>query len=43
MLVSEQQEDVMSNSLWLDQQELPLNEYLVLEDAYIIKNDRRTI
>lgn len=42
MLVSEQQEDVMSNSLWLDQQELPLNEYLVLEDAYIIKNGKDT-
>lgn len=27
----------MSNSLWLDQQELPLNEYLAIEDSYIVR------
>lgn len=39
MLVSELQEDVMYNSLWLGQNELQLGDYVVLDDAYIVRND----
>ena len=37
MLVSELQDEEMYNSLWLGQNELPLGEYVVLDDAYIVR------
>ncbi len=39
MLVSEMQEEEMHNSLWLGQNELPLGQYVVLEDSYIVRAD----
>lgn len=39
MLVSELQEEELYRSLWLGQNELPLNEYLVLEDAFIVRTE----
>ena len=39
MLVCETEEEVESKSLWLGQNELPLNDYLTLEDAYLVKNE----
>ena len=39
MLVSELQEDEMYHSLWLGQNELPLETYLVLEDAFIVRTE----
>ena len=39
MLMSEQQEEVMYNSLWFGQTELELGDYLVLENAYIVRTE----
>lgn len=39
MLVSELHEEEMYNSLWLGQNELQLGEYVVLDDAYLVRND----
>ena len=38
MLVCEVQEDAVINSLWLGQNELPMDDYLALGDAYLLKN-----
>ena len=38
MLVCEVQEDAVTNSLWLGQNELPMDDYLALGDAYLLKN-----
>ena len=38
MLVCETQEDAVTNSLWLGQNELPMDDYLALGDAYLLKN-----
>ena len=40
MLVSEFQDDEMYHSLWLGQNELPLESYLMLEDAFIVRTDQ---
>lgn len=37
MLLSEQQEETTTNSLWLGQNELQLEEYLILEKSYIVR------
>lgn len=37
MLVSELQDEEMYQSLWLGQNELPLESFVVLEDAYIVR------
>lgn len=39
MLVNELQEDTMYHSLWLGQNELPLEEHLRLEDSFIVRTD----
>ena len=39
MLLSELQEDEMYHSLWLGQNELPLQSFLTLEDSYIVRTD----
>ena len=38
MLVCEAQEDAVTNSLWLGQNELPMDDYLALGDSYLVKN-----
>jgi hypothetical protein len=40
MLVSELQEEKMYQSLWLGQNELPLEEHLMLEDAFIVRTEK---
>ena len=39
MLLSEQQETEMYHSLWLGQNELPLESFLILEDSYIVRTE----
>ena len=39
MLLSEQQETEMYHSLWLGQNELPLESFLALEDSYIVRTE----